>query len=151
MKYRELIKKAKAQTVSFIENNDWKQLFRIFQTVPKQIYFFSNILEENIINFFKITDNPFIVLRSEGEIVYYKFNELYELILKLIRSKIDIFSKRFRNLICDKIFSQISRVKVYNSTIDLFVDVLHPEIINISKEELMNHLYNSRILYRLEA
>lgn len=149
MNYPELLEKVKRKTILLIKNKDWEVFNRLFQIAPKQIYFFGKILEENLKKSSEINELPFIILRTVGEITYYKFNILFELILKLIRAKNDIFSKKFKSFLCAKIFTQIKQVQVYSTTIEIFVDVFHQEITNFSKEELLNHRYNFQILYRL--
>lgn len=137
-----IIDKLKKKTISLIKKENWVELNSLLEKEPKQLLFYSELIEKQIRSsqilegeLFK----PIIYENSSNDInpKYYRFIPGIEFILKLIRANTKEFTPEFKNFLCDNLFSRLKDEIGYHSTLDLFLNAFHAEILDNYLERII--------------
>ena len=135
MKFETLIDRIKNRTIKAIRDEDWDYLFQVLEKEPKQLIYYSEEIEKVITRSNILNQYPFELITykdkpNDDGPRYYRFIPGLKLILTLIRDYNNDFSKKFKQNICDILFPKLKDEFGYISTIDLYFNAFHSEIIN---------------------
>ncbi len=111
-----------------IEKEDWINLTLIFEKEPNQIFYFSELIEQQIKKILCKKDDIFEPIPKNPS--YYRFKAGLEFVLKLIKAKSSEFTQEFREFLCETLFPMLKEEKGYYSNLDLFFNAFYFEILN---------------------
>ena len=131
MDFENIINNLKKTTTSLVRNEDWENLTSISQTEPNQIFYFTEIIEQQIKKIISRNEEIFEPVPNNPS--YFRFKPGIEFVLKLIRDRSGQFNKEFKEFLLENLFPVLKEEKGYYSTLDLFFNALHFEIKNNSK------------------
>jgi len=142
MKFETLIDKIKKRTIKAIRDEDWDYLFQILEREPKQLTYYSEEIEKVIMHSKILNQYPFELIiykdkpNDDGP-RYYRFIPGLSLVLTLIKDYSNDFSKSFKQNICDVLFPKLKNEFGYSSTLDLYFNAFHSEIISTHIDKII--------------
>ncbi len=110
-----------------IKKEDWINLTLIFEKEPNQIFHFSELIEQQIKKILHKQEDIFEPVPKNPS--YYRFKPGIGFVLKLIRAKSSEFTPKFRDFLCEILFPELKEEIGYYSTLDLFFNAFHSEIV----------------------
>ncbi len=136
MDFEKIIDNVKRKTSSMIKEEDWINLTLIFEKEPNQIFYFSELIEQQIKKILFRQEDIFEPIPKNPS--YYRFKTGIEFVLKLIRAKSSEFTPEFRETLCETLFPKLKEEIGYYSNLDLFFKAFHSEILNKFLEKTLD-------------